>query len=63
MTVNCRVFSPRAGESNTREIAFSNPIRLFIGFLQGLHVNLFHLKHCLHDSFRFLGILVLQHLV
>ena len=35
---------------------------LFVGFLQGLHVDLLHLKHCLRDSLRFLGILVLQHL-
>jgi hypothetical protein len=34
---------------------------LLIGLLQKLDVELVHLEHGLHDSCRFLGILVLQH--
>src|SRR5919109_4796658 len=39
--------------------SFSSP---FVCLLQSFNVKLFHLKQCLHHTFRFLAVFALQHL-
>ncbi len=52
----------RRGLYDLHAFQFNLQLILLIGFLQGLDVNLFHLKHGFRHSLRFLRVLVLHHL-
>ena len=41
---------------------FEGCLFLFVGLLQGSHINLLHLQHRLHHSARFAWVFVLRHL-